>query len=188
MVDTDQTIVDLFWERDERGLKSLQEKYNQIFQAISYRILNNSSDAEECVNDAYFKTWNSIPQARPDSLLAYTGKIVRNLSIDRLKRKMSQKRMGDDFAVLLSELEDCIVSSDTVEAKLEYQELAQDISTFLKRQKKEYRHYFLERYWYACSIKEIAEKYQVTEKKVESVLYRCRKKLREFLVERGYFL
>lgn len=188
MVDTDQAIVALFWARDEKGLKSLQEKYNQSFQGIAYRILNNSSDAEECVNDAYLKTWNSIPQARPASLFAYTGKIVRNLSIDRLKRKMSQKRMGDDFSVLLSELEDCIASPASVEEKLEYQELSKDISAFLQGQKKEYRCYFLERYWSACSVKEIAEKYQVTEKKVESVLYRCRKKLRVFLVERGYFL
>lgn len=186
-MDTDQSIVDLFWKRDERGIDCLQKKYAAVFQSISYRILNNLSDAEECVNDAYLRTWNSIPQARPNSLLAYTGKIVRNLSIDCLKSKMSQKRRGDDFSVLLSELEECIVSSNTVEAEIEYQELIKDISAFLKQQKKAYRYYFLERYWYACSIKEIAEKYQVTEKKVESVLYRCRKKLRVFLIDRGYF-
>ncbi len=141
---TDKAIVELFWERDEDGIVLLQKKYGQDLTHISYHILNNLSDAEECVNDTYLRTWNSIPKARPNSLLAYTGKIIRNLSIDQLKKKMSKKR--------------------------------------------EYRYYFIERYWYAKTTKEIAEKYHATDKKVEMVLYRCRKKLRLFLVERGYSL
>ena len=32
----------------------------------------------ECVNDAYLGAWNAIPPAKPDPLLAYICKIVRN--------------------------------------------------------------------------------------------------------------
>ena len=185
---TDNAIVALFWERNEDSIDLLSKKYGKDLTRISYRILNNISDAEECVNETYLRTWNSIPQARPNSLLAYTGKIIRNLSIDQLKKKLSKKRECDNFSLLLSELEDCIISDNNVETEVEYKELSHAISVFLKEQNREYRYYFIERYWYAKSIKEIAEKYHATEKRVESVLYRCRKKLRLFLVERGYSL
>ena len=185
---TDNEIVELFWERNEVGIDLLDRKYGQVLTCISYRILNNMSDAEECVNDTYLRTWNSIPRARPNSLLAYTGKIIRNLSIDQLKKKLSKKRENDNFSLLLSELEDCIISNANVEKEVDYKELSHNISVFLKKQKSEYRYYFIERYWYAKPIKEIAEKYNVTDKRVESVLYRCRKKLRSFLAERGYSL
>lgn len=185
---TDDAIVELFWKRNEDGIELLQKKYGQDLTHISYRILNNMSDAEECVNDTYLRTWNSIPQARPNSLLSYTGKIIRNLSIDRLKKKMSKKREYDNFSLILSELEDCISSDENVETEVEYKELSHTISVFLKEQKREYRYYFIERYWYAKTIKEIAEKYHATDKRVESVLYRCRRKLKLFLEERGYSL
>lgn len=183
---TDNAIVDLFWSRNEDAMNLLEKKYGKALTDISYRIVNNIADAEECVNDTYLRTWSSIPPARPNSLLAYTGKIIRNLSIDYLKKKTSKKRECDNIAIILSELENCISSRDKVEEEIEYKELSHDISIFLKEQTKEYRYYFVERYWYAKTIKEIAVKYQATEKKVESVLYRCRKKLRLFLIERGY--
>ena len=185
---TDKEIVELFWCRNENGMNLLHEKYGKILTHISYCILNNMSDAEECLNETYMRTWNSIPPSRPNSLLAYTGKIIRNLSIDYLKKKTSEKRGSDNFSLLLSELENCIVSDHNVETEIECKELSQEISLFLKQQKREYRYYFIERYWYAKTIKEIAEKYRVSEKKVESVLYRCRKKLRLFLSERGHSL
>ena len=184
----DNAIVALLCERNEKGIHLLHKKYGQDLTHISYRILNNMSDAEECVNETYLRTWNSIPQARPNSLLAYTGKIIRNLSIDQLKKKLSKKRECDNFSLLLSELEDCIISDNNVETEIEYKELSDAISMFLKEQNREYRYYFIERYWYAKPIKEIAEKYHATDRRVESAFYRCRKKLRLFLVERGYSL
>ena len=185
---TDNAIVDLFWERNEDGIDMLQKKYGKTLTGISFRILNDRNDSEECVNDTYLSTWNSIPKARPVSLLAYTGKIVRNISIDRLKKRMSKKRKIDNIAAILSELEDCIISENIVEEEIEFQELSHDISVFLKRQTYECRCFFVERYWCAMTIKEIANKHRITEKKVESNLYRCRKKMRDFLIERGYSL
>lgn len=90
--------------------------------------------------------------------------------------------------MLLSELENLLPSNENVDEDIEYNDIIQDISIFLNKQTKEYRYYFVERYWHAMTIKEIANKHNDTEKKVESVLYRCRKKLREYLIERGYSL
>lgn len=53
----DEVIVDLFWDRDDNALKLIEEKYGTDFLRMSFRILNNKEDSEECVNDAYLKTW-----------------------------------------------------------------------------------------------------------------------------------
>lgn len=185
---TDDAIVEMFWDRNEDGIALLDKKYGTSLANISFHILNDELDAEECLNETYMRTWNSIPEARPNSLLAYTGKIIRNLSVDRIRNKASQKRLSDNFSVLLSEIAECLVSEENVESSIEYNDLAQDISIFLNKQTKEYRYYFVERYWYAMTLKEIANKHNDTEKKVESVLYRCRKKLKEYLIEREYYL
>ena len=88
-------------------------KYERLLYKISYNILSNHEDSQECVNDAYIKAWNSIPPERPRSFTAYLGRIVRNLSIDYWNKNRAQKRYsGGD--ILLSELQDCIPSSNTV--------------------------------------------------------------------------
>lgn len=182
----DKLIVDLFWNRDENAIRILADKYNSDFVRISYNILNSREDSEECVNDAYLNTWNSIPQARPNSLYAYVGKIVRSLSINRLKSVNARKRGGGNSDLLLSELQECLAAGGSADETAECRELAGYISEFLWSVKRRDRALFLERYWCGMTVKDIAAKYQMTHKKVESILYRCRTKLRIYLEERGY--
>ena len=77
----DEKIIDLFFERSEQGIKELDDKYGVIFHNLSYNIVNDRQDAEECVNDAYLGAWNAIPPVRPNPLLTYILKIVRNISL-----------------------------------------------------------------------------------------------------------
>ena len=77
----DESIIELFFARSEQAIRELDRKYGKACYRLSYNILNNSQDAEECVNDAYLGTWNAIPPERPNPLMAFLWKIVRNLSI-----------------------------------------------------------------------------------------------------------
>ena len=86
MID-DEKIIDLFFERSEQGIRELDNKYGAICHNLSYNIVNNRQDAEECVNDAYLGAWNAIPPVRPNPLLSYIVKIVRNISLKIYWRK-----------------------------------------------------------------------------------------------------
>lgn len=88
---SDVAIVNLFWKRNEDGIDLLHKKYGHQLLNISFNILNSEPDAEECLNDTYMRTWNSIPEARPKYLFAFTGKIIRNLSVDELRKKRAKK-------------------------------------------------------------------------------------------------
>ena len=75
MID-DEKIIDLFFERSEQGIRELDNKYGAVCHNLSYNIVNNRQDAEECVNDTWHRAWNSIPPEEPRSLAAYLGRIT----------------------------------------------------------------------------------------------------------------
>lgn len=48
----DDTIIELFFERSEDAILELDTKYGKACFKLSYNIVNNRQDAEECVNDS----------------------------------------------------------------------------------------------------------------------------------------
>ena len=77
----EEQIITLFFARSEQAIEALDAKYGKLFHSLSYHIVNDRQDADECVNDAYLGAWNAIPPAKPDSLLPYMARIVRNISL-----------------------------------------------------------------------------------------------------------
>lgn len=184
----DNEIIALYWERKEMALSVTEEKYGKYCHSISYRILHNHEDAQECVNDTYLRAWDSMPPKKPDCLSVYLGKITRNLSLNRLKLYQAKKRGLGETEFVLSELEECIPAQTKVEQVVEEMVLVNVINEFLRNQKEEKRHIFVRRYWYVCSIKEIAREYHMSESKVLSILFRMRKELKEQLERQGITL
>ncbi len=181
----DVSIIELFFARSEQAIKELDRKYGKTCRRLSYSILNNLQDAEECVNDAYLGTWNAIPPARPDPLLAFLCRIVRNLSVMRYHANTARKR-SCYYAVALDELEDCLASHRTVDTEIDEKELIQTLEKFLETLSAENRVIFMRRYWFSDSYAEIAEQTGVSEKNVSVKLTRIRKQLQKYLKERGY--
>ena len=67
----DARIVELYWERNENAISETANKYGSYLNSISYNILVNSEDAQECVNDTYHDAWNSMPPHRPSILSTF---------------------------------------------------------------------------------------------------------------------
>ena len=179
----DEQIIELFFARSEQAIRELDDRYGRVFHKTSYNILNNQLDAEECVNDAYLGTWNTIPPTKPNSLLAYVCQIVRNISLKRYYLKKALKR-NSTYDVAMEELDACLASSSTVEDEIETKELTLIIESFLDTLSKENRVIFLQRYWFSDTYSDIAQKVGISEKSVSVRLTRIRKKMREYLVER----
>ena len=70
----DLQIVDLYWARNENAIAESDRKYGRMLRSVSFSLLSDRQDAEECVNDTYLAAWNSIPPHEPRSyLFAYLG-------------------------------------------------------------------------------------------------------------------
>lgn len=115
----DQQIVELYWRRDEEAVTETRRKYGGYLTKIADNILASREDGEEAVSDTCLRAWNSIPPDRPESLSAYLGKIVRRVSIDALRRRTRQKRGGGEYALSLSELEECVPGGPGPEEEVE---------------------------------------------------------------------
>lgn len=180
----DSAIIGLFFERSEGAIRELDLKYGEICRGFSNNILGSREDAEECVNDAYLGVWNAIPPARPEPLLSFVIKIVRNISINACHKKEAAKRRSS-YTVAMEEIEACLSSGGGVEGELEAKELAEIIGSFLDTLSSENRAIFMRRYWLSESCPKIAEAVGLSEKNVSVRLVRLRKSLREYLKERG---
>ena len=183
----DEKIIEMFFERSEQGIRELDMKYGAICHNLSYNIVNNRQDAEECVNDAYLGAWNAIPPTRPNPLLSYIVKIVRNISLKIYWKKEASKRSGH-YTVALEEIEGCIADPKSVEDEIEAGELARIIEDFLDALTLENRVIFMRRYWFADSYKDIAEFVELSEKNISVRLTRIRMKMKQYLIERGVFI
>lgn len=177
----DNLIIDLYWQRDQRAISETGAKYGAYCHSIAYGVLQDSQDAEECVNDTWLRAWDSMPPQRPGKLSAFLGRITRNLALDRYDYNHAAKRSGP-FDQLLSELSDCIPSQRDDYAQLE---LTQLLNQFLRGLPEDRRNLFLRRYWYCESLQELAKRYHMSESAVKSSLFRTRNKLKAYLEKEG---
>jgi RNA polymerase sigma-70 factor (ECF subfamily) len=184
----DRKIIDLYWRRSESAIGETANKYARYCHSISFNILHDMEDAEECVNDTYLRAWDAMPPQRPNCLAVFLGKITRNLSLDRFRHYAAGKRGFAQTTLVLDELAECVPSAAGVEQTMDDRELAQALSLFLKSLPRQKRVIFVRRYWYLMPIKTIAERLGQSESQVKSALFRTRNALKSFLEKEGIAL
>ena len=179
----DEKIIALFQSRDETAIAETDKKYHPYCGAIAFRILEDHEDSEECVYDTWLHTWNVIPPQQPRIFQAFLGRITRNLSIDRYRKQHAKRRLSNLETVDL-ELDDC-VGRNHLDERFDEQTTADIISDFLRGIDEFSRVLFMRRYWYMESIADLCVRYDASESKIKSNLFRTRKALKKRLLEEG---
>ena len=180
----DSGIVALYFERSERALLETERKYGAFLHQVAYNILHNLCDTEEIINDTYMGAWKAMPPPRPDNLKHFLSRITRNLSFDRLDYLHAGKRQA-----LFVELDDCIPDGRSdMEDMWEAREIGRVLNKFLGTLDARDCAVFLARYYYAYSIKEVADQYALPVRRVKYLLSKTRKKLQDFLASEGVVL
>ena len=187
MVD-DNTIIDLFFERDETAIKVTQEKYGKRLLALSESILYARDEAAECENDTYLRAWQTIPPKEPRTwLFNYLASIIRNLSIDRYRKRKKEESKAE-FVTLTDEMAECLPGSESPESVMisEYDRmvLREALNEFVGKLAKEHRVLFIKRYFYFEEPEMIAEEMKRSRSWVKTNLFRIRQKLKKSLLEK----
>ncbi len=183
---TDAEIVEMLWKRSEEGLARAEQKYQRFCFRLAMNLLGQKEDAEECVNDTYLALWDTIPPNRPDSLMAYIGRVTRNIAVSRL-RKREAKRRSCGGTVLLDELAECLPDTDCTDP-VDDITLRDALESFLARQNPEDRTILLRRYYDGDPIETIARDLDLRAGTVRVRLHRLRERLREHLEANGISL
>ena len=75
------------------AIEETDRKYGAYCFQISNNILNCREDSEECVNDTWLKTWDSIPPTKPQCFRFFLARIVRNLSFNKYTKVKNRKSL-----------------------------------------------------------------------------------------------
>lgn len=181
---TDERIIELFFERDEKALSEIRAKYENFSLTVASNILSMREDREECVNDMLLALWNAIPPERPRSLKSYIAKIVRNLALKKSRSENLWRRCvnftdtGDEF---LEELPDTFDLCEQFEAALAGRIINEMLETLPGHE----RQIFVLRYYFGENVAAVADDMGFTVGKVKSILMRTRKKLADKLKKEG---
>ena len=112
----DSEIIALFRQRSQDAISAAQHKYGALCINMAANLTGSRQDAEECLNDALLRLWDSIPPNMPESLGGYLMTVCRRLALDCRKSKMREKRGSGQAELAFDELAGCIASPDQPEA------------------------------------------------------------------------
>lgn len=175
----DAKIIELYFARDENAIRETSSTYGGKLDRLSFRIMKNTEDAGECVNDTYLKAWNAMPPQKPTYLFAFLAKICRHLCFGKLDYQKAKKR-NFDIIPLSDELLECVPDRLSL-VEPEQQVIGDILTAFLNNLSADNRLIFMRRYWFSDSISEISKHFDVTQSKVKTSLFRTRAKLKSFL-------
>ena len=182
---SDEDIIELYWEREEKAIKHTDEKYGRYLFTIAYNIVHDRLDSEECLNDTYLGVWNRIPPTRPKMFQVFLSKITRNISVDKYRANIGKKQIPSELLTSLDELDDCIELSSDAHEEAIARELSGILNDFLRDITEEDQFVFVCRYYYFDKISEIAEMAKTSESTVYRILNKLRADLKARLEKEG---
>lgn len=183
----DAEIVELYWQRNEIAIEYTRQKYESLCASISGSILNSTWDVEECLNDMYMATWNSIPPQKPDSLKMYVCKLIRRISINKATYNHADKRdkrKTVSFEEIEAELQGCY-DDDLLTDDRAY--LTDVINTYLSQITEKRRAVLVLRFWHSMSQSEISQRTGIHINTVKTILAREMQSMKQFLIKEGVY-
>jgi RNA polymerase sigma-70 factor (ECF subfamily) len=183
---SDNEIIELYWSRDESAIKETDSKYGKYLFTVSFNIVHDNLDCEECLNDTYLGAWNSIPPARPNVLKAYLTVIIRRISVNKYNSKAKKKAVPTEMTVSLDELDGVLAEESDVYKILDSEKLSRVLNSFVGSLSDRRRFIFISRYYFAESIEAISKEIGKSKSTVNKELASIRAELLSALEREGY--
>lgn len=183
---TDHELLELLRDNPNQGIHMLIKLYGGSVSTICRNFLYDclEADVEEAIADTFTNFWKKSKTFELNNkftLKSYIYAIARNTSRDK-RRKLKKE---DIYSIEELSLE--LPDGFSVERQIEQKELEAILHTCLKNMKEPDKSVFLYRYFYGFKIRDIAAILNLSEKKVENILYYGKNKLRKDLLERGIY-
>lgn len=183
---SDEEIIGLYWQREERAIKETDYKYGHYLYTIANNILRNGMDSEECLNDTYLGTWNAIPPQRPTLLQAFLSKITRRIALGRIRKNHAARRIPSELVVSLDELDECMHFEEGEDEKYLVNRLSTLLNAYLNTLSDRQLFIFVCRYYYSDPVAVIAKMLRLSENTVLRDLAKMRQELKDYLEKEGY--
>lgn len=156
---------------DRRAYKLLFERFYQLLLATAINLLGDVNAAKDVIQEVFFEIWKKRAQIEVHSTVeGFLKRSVINRSLNLIKKR---KRFTDDSSLQFSEQKE----ANAIET-LEAEDLKKVIDEALDSLPERCRLIFVMKRMEKMSVKEIAEKLEVSPKTVENQITKALKKLK----------
>lgn len=185
----DKQLIKEIGRNNDDAFCLLIKKYEKLVFNTSYKLLQNSSDAEDVCQEVFLKVYHSIHQLRnEDDLAPWLFRITYNKSISFLRKKNPAKATGSnniDSESNMSFLNRSLVENQNPELTLEQKESSEQLFKAIDKLPESQKKALLLHKFENHSHKEICEMMNLSKASVESLIYRAKTNLRKSLL--NYF-
>lgn len=176
---SDDALMLLIQKQDERAFAWLIDRHLTALHAFARRMLGNTDDAEDVVQEAFLRVWRHAVRWKPGAakLSTWLHKIVHNLCIDWQRHHFQ----GETVDVDGEEIQESISTTVTPEGYLQEQEISQEVEKALQALPERQRSAIILCYYQGLTNVQAAEVLNVSVAALESLMARGRKSLRQKL-------
>ncbi|MEZ5002127.1 MAG: RNA polymerase sigma-70 factor [Chitinophagales bacterium] len=162
----------------ENDLKEFYQKHYEASVRQAFRITNDLPVAEDLVQDCMVKLWERrIELSQKEDLVFYFKRMVRNISIDHLRKKYP-----------LTDTPELSDVSEPFTNALEYSELSHSIDQIIDSLPEKCRQVFVLSRHEQMTYQQIADQLKISNKTVENQISKALKMLRSGLGEQLFSL
>ncbi len=178
--DAEQALVARIASGDRRAFELLFNQYGERVFRYAYRLINNSTKAEEVTNDVMLEVWKNAAKFEGRSKVStWLLGITRHLALNSVRRKQLDTVDVDNAPEIAdSKHSEAEIDHDRAALKGALREALAQLST-------EHRDVVELTFFHGCSYQEIAEIVQCPENTVKTRMYHAKKQLQGHLVAAG---
>lgn len=175
---SDTALVELVLSGNQDVFAVLVERYKDAVQNLAYRMLGNTTEAEDVTQEAFVRAYTQLATYKAaHKFSTWLLSIASHLAIDQLRRRRFLALPLEDVPFL-----EWIVDVGTGPEQFALQGEQQDeIQSYLQRLPGKYRAVIVLRYWYDFSYEEIAQTLNLTPPLVKARLHRARELLARYI-------
>lgn len=173
-----ETIGALLVNRDEATFEQVFKTHFKNLHAYACSYVGDEADAEEIVQQVFFKLWERAENISINSsVAAYLYRAVHNESLNHLKHKKVRSDHRLHVAYRMNQ------ETDTASGKVQHQELEERFREALKELPEQCRTIFQMSRFEDLKYREIADRLDISVKTVENQMGKALKILRAKLVD-----
>ena len=182
---SDEQIIDLYFAREERAITETDNKYRGYLHTVANNILANEQDAEECLQDTYLRTWNTIPPERPSVFHAFLAKITRNLSLNRYDMRKRKGRIPAEAICPMDEVQDFLPDPNGPDDDTLSESVRRIVAAYLEGTTRRRMYVFVARFFYSYTVSQIAGRLGCSTSTVNKELAEIKRELRACFEKEG---
>ncbi|GAB3918795.1 RNA polymerase sigma-70 factor [Larkinella terrae] len=176
---TDTELLDLLRDDDEQAFRELYDRYWYKMYVVAHRKLRRKEVAEELAQELFVMLWQKRDSLRILNVPAFLGITLKNLMVDYIRRNILEEHYLDQLRQFFPT--ETFTTTETVQLN----ELTEAIQNTLAQLPEKTREVFILRRFEQLSIREIAQRLELSEKAIEYHLSRSttflRQNLRDFV-------